>query len=1590
MRKRLRARVTASMLSVLMCVSVLSGLSGFSVFAADDGAGTFQLFGEVTDYGYDAIGVALDFGEGAVVSTDSVTTGKFSVSVGSTDFMGQPTTTPLTVIKAYASTSAEIGGAGVNGRYIILELDYGYNKGNGMLVYGPLTDIMNARNTVVLDGFSVAQSAAVTVSGGSASSDWSLNTVSSIIPTNNAGFESKTAANGLKYQFYEPETTSEGKLPLVLWLHGMGEGGNGTAAGYNGETQILANKGGVGWVEAAADNPALDAFVVAPQAYSSWDWASAREDCAKIDAMLKEIIAANPLIDAGNIYVAGCSMGGGQTYAQIIYSKSAAGAVQFAGAFPICPAYTPTAAEAALIKDIPIWVFQATNDGTVNPDSVREGVNRLIDAGATDLHYTEYENNLIDGNDYQGHWSWVHVLRNEGDVMEWLFGVDGDYDDDAATAQAASPVVTANANGAAVSLSWSSISGATGYNIYEGIQTEMFPGSGAYGLFNTTYESRGSVAGDVTTFGISSVTDGDHTYLVTSVVNSVESIKNQAKAAAVRVGGVPAPELSFGMGGGFGGPAGYTVSIGAPYVAGFGGPAGLISDQASADNYRFYYTTDGSDPTSASPFVQATVMTWGTFGFVMAPSIPIPSTCYVKVVAYDVSKNEYSAVVGVLASTLALTASKDSGLNPAEDYPLSVSAILNDVNYNDDLRGAFYKVETRDASNGRLADTAVTITAAVNDGAYILGTGIAIPDPGVDKATVIQVYADVEIEGSVYPLTALYWYTSKAGLVKLSATNVPQVVSEMYLADKIDILSGVGTAVAGLANTGVAGATLPLPAYGIPGIGLSDGPTGVRMGSNATVWTNPTGIAATWNIEAAKAIADRVGAEATAYGADYMLGPALNIQRNPLGGRDFEYYSEDPYVSGITAGYYTQALQERGVGATLKHYAANNQEQYRSGGVQYISERALREIYLRGFELAVDIGDPWSVMSSYNRPNGIYASANTWLLTKVLRDDFGFTGFVMTDWGGAHDPAESWVISQNDLAEPSFATAGITAWVNDNSTELTYDEKVALIDRNVTNILKGIVKTHTFKGDFATLTSADVAALSSGFADKSSQVYKDSVTVNRETAAEAMVLLKNEANTLPLAAAKKVAIVNTSLFEGGGMSIGGGSSYGDMIVEGGGSANVTFAPGYTVDFKAGFENAGYTVVDDVVTPGVAITSAKAAELAAASDYGVYVISRPSSEGADNTQASFDMYAYETASYNALVAAFHAVGKPVIVLINCGASINVQAFKASADAVLVTWLPGTEGGNALLDILTGDVNPSGKLAQSFPLEYNDSPSIAMAKAAHAGNTWSSDPEYYDEGVYVGYRYFTTFGKEDRVAYPFGYGLSYTTFSFSNLSLNKKIFTTSSDSETLTASVTVKNTGAVAGQEVVQLYLGADSYQAEGRPVRELKAYAKTKLLQPGESEVVSLTIGKRDLQYFNDGNPDNDLDSPIVYATDIDALWTVAPGTVFTLTVGDSSATTELNSRGVSDTFVYKTPTPANELKLNAVRVSASLKNKTVQANVTTDADAGTLRYESSNPGIFTVNDSGLITLKRSGTALLRVVTTDGSNLSASAVVVVTP
>ncbi|MDR1537358.1 MAG: glycoside hydrolase family 3 C-terminal domain-containing protein [Clostridiales bacterium] len=1497
MPKNLLKKFLAFTMALAMSISINISL----VYA--EVAGEFQIIAKVLEYGTDAVGIAIKASSAeeaeAVLDPD-----EFSVRNTVPGFFGPGTEYDLTVSSAYLSATPELDPSGEGdsgGEYIILELANSFtDPGYSILYY----NFMSGRNNFELASFAVSRG----------DSTYALNSSEPVLYDNLDNWELNETAGNLKYQLYTPEDAGSG-VPLVVWIHGMGEGGSGDDAGYNGIMQILGNEGGVGWVDAASENPSLKAFVAAPQAYSSWDWADGGaqrqpveqwEDVARIDGMIKEILSNNPGIDSERIYVAGCSMGGGQTFAQLIYSESTGEAAKFAGAFPICPAMPLTPEDAEIIKDVPIWVFQAANDTTVNPDYVREGVNYLIAAGAK-IQYTEYDDVYVNGNDYNGHWSWVRVLNNEDYVIDWLF--DENKSISSPGTQLVSPRVSSvtEGEGFSVTVAWEKISGADGYRIYESVSSG----------FSTANNLVGE-AGDVSSYTLEGVSTGEHTYLVTALAGGKESSPIASKGAPITVVGTEPLEESADI-------AVPSLSIRATA----NGEKGVdishpLINSADYSTVAFYYTTNGEEPSLLSSRLNPSIIfeipgyftLWG--GNYFTGRFPFTA----KVIA--VVDGKRSAVAEIDVNPDEISSSVAVGVYPANEFPASTTLSLA---FPATGASIYYRTGTADYIDGYLEPSGI----AVNEESGTLYDGSEIPltaPSSADEAFVIEALAVYESGGRKLESRTSLYYVSDPNFELLNESNIQKIVNQMSLEERISILGGIGMNPQGVINAGVAGATQSFARYGIPYTLLSDGPAGVRMGSNATVWMSPTGIASSWDVNLVSDYAKRIAEEAKHYAVDIMLAPALNIQRNPMGGRDFEYYSEDPVVSGEVAAAYTKALQESGVGVSIKHFAANNQENFRTTWLEeVISERALREIYLKGFETAVKESDPWTVMSSYNQINGYISASNKWLLTDVLRGEWGFDGYVMSDWGGALQPVEA-VIAQNDLAEMNGNPAAILSWVNSSESESVKKERVALISRNASNILGVVVKTPAFKGEYEGLAPADIAARSAAFADKSSAVYNESAPINRDIAAQGMVLLKNEGEALPIAASNsskvKAALVTSSIAEAASHGTTGmfgataPDSVVDLVIEGGGSAQVVWDANYAVTLNDALSNNGFDVVYNKLD-SEATDASHAADIA---DVGIFVLSRQSSEGADNPSSSFDLSDVEKAAFNNFVDAFAAQGKKVIVLINSGASVNVQDFNAKADAILVVWLPGTEGANAIADILTGKVNPSGKLTQTFPLEYDDSPSIAMAGQGHEGQTWGTNPVFYDEGVFVGYRYFDTFGKSDRVAYAFGHGLSYTDFEFSDLSLEKAFFDPDDESETLGVSVTVTNTGSAAGKETVQLYIGADSYEEEGRPVKELKHYAKTGLLEPGESEVVTFEINKRDLQYFDDGNSGNVLDvdengvSTVEYGNG--EGWKVEVGTIFTVIAGNTSDEEALSSSGVSGEFVYgaeteeATPTPTEE------------------------------------------------------------------------------
>ncbi len=639
---------------------------------------------------------------------------------------------------------------------------------------------------------------------------------------------------------------------------------------------------------------------------------------------------------------------------------------------------------------------------------------------------------------------------------------------------------------------------------------------------------------------------------------------------------------------------------------------------------------------------------------------------------------------------------------------------------------------------------------------------------------------------------------------------------------------------------------------------LTDGPAGVRISptrenDNNTYYCTafPVGtlLASTWDVDLVNKVGEAIGNEVREYGADILLGPGMNIHRNPLCGRNFEYYSEDPYVTGKIAAAMVKGVESQGVGVSIKHFAANNAETDRNALNTIVSERALREIYLEGFRIAVQDANPWTVMSSYNLINGTYTSQSPDLLTNILRKDWGFKGFVMTDWFGGKDPVAQ-MIAGNDMLMPGTPDQikKIIAAVKEGKLD------VKILDRNVENILNIILMSPHFK-EYKYSNKPDLKA---------------HAEVTRQAASEGMVLLKNENGALPFGP----NIKNIAAF--------GNTSY-DIIVGGTGSGLVNKA--YSISLSEGLKNDGlsqneklenlYTSYLNLTREGrppvrgmMAMMGSRPVEeltlnrdiingMANVCDAAVVTIGRNSGEGSDrlNVKGDFQLSDYEQELIKNVTTAFKAKNKKAIVILNVGGVIETASWRDLPDAILLAWQGGQETGNSIADILTGKVNPSGKLASTFPVKYEDVPSantfpgreLQPDNSGDQGRVSSfmrSKPAVvtYEDGIYVGYRYYKTFFIKP--AYPFGYGLSYTNFTYSNLKLSSTRF-----SGSITVTVDVKNSGTVAGKEVAELYLSAPSKKLD-KPAIELKGFAKTKLLQPGESQNLTFVITSRSLSSFD--------------------------------------------------------------------------------------------------------------------------------------------
>ena len=638
--------------------------------------------------------------------------------------------------------------------------------------------------------------------------------------------------------------------------------------------------------------------------------------------------------------------------------------------------------------------------------------------------------------------------------------------------------------------------------------------------------------------------------------------------------------------------------------------------------------------------------------------------------------------------------------------------------------------------------------------------------------------------------------------------DIQAIIAQMTLEEKAALCTGA-----------TAWTTTPVERLGVPEMFVSDGPHGVRRVPDANEITTtslpatcfPTAscLASTWDVDLLRRMGKALAEECIALKVDVVLGPGANMKRSPLGGRNFEYFSEDPFLAGEMAASLIDGVQSMGVGTSLKHYAANNQEFQRFTISAEIDERTLREIYLPAFEKAVKKAHPWTVMCAYNKLNGVYGSENYRLLVDILKKEWGFEGLVVSDWGAVHDRVAS-LDAGLELEMPGPQERHVKAVVDAVRTG-SLDE--AVLDEAVRRILGVVFKaSQTAKG--AKGGTFDVEA------------HHD---LARQIAAEGMVLLKNNgilplgSGSIPLKNLSHIAVIGRSAeqahFQGGGSSHINPTKVAVPFKElqaRAGAAELTYAEGYPKD-----NSFRQDLIDQAVSA------------AQGSDVALLYIALPAfkeSEGYDRTDLDL------TGQQIALIKAVAKVQPNTVVILNNGAPLAISAWIDDAAAVLEALMMGQAGGAAIADVLFGRTNPSGKLAETFPLKVNDIP-------AHINWPGGNGEVRYGEGIFIGYRYYDA--KAMPVLFPFGYGLSYTSFAYSNPRVSAAAF---KDVDGLTVTVDVTNTGKVAGKETVQVYVH-DQKSGLVRPQKELKGFAKVDL-QPGETKTVSLPLDFRAFAYYH--------------------------------------------------------------------------------------------------------------------------------------------
>lgn len=709
--------------------------------------------------------------------------------------------------------------------------------------------------------------------------------------------------------------------------------------------------------------------------------------------------------------------------------------------------------------------------------------------------------------------------------------------------------------------------------------------------------------------------------------------------------------------------------------------------------------------------------------------------------------------------------------------------------------------------------------------------------------------------------------------VKLSATNIDEIVQTMTLEEKCHLVLGCGMHFNDEAKfPGTAGSTYAIARLGIPETYCADSQQGLRMDHHRD-WDHrdyyPTDfvasmtLASTWDREAAYKVGQCIGNEVKEFGLDWILSPSMNLIRDALCGRNHEYYSEDPYLSGMIAAGYVNGVQSEGTAACPKHFIANNQETNRSNNISQMSQRALREIYLKAFEIMVKESNPWTIMTSYNKLNGPYVVQNHELLTTIVRDEWGWKGMYVSDWGGG-DNAVAAMQAGNDMLQPGSDMQYQAILAAAKNGQLSME----VLDANVKRILEYVVKTHNFRG-YAYTNTPDLKA---------------HAQVVREVGADGIVLLKNGRSSSASEGGEKLLPL-----KGKRVALFGCTSY-DWISGGSGFGGTTVGH-YTVSLVEGMRSAGYEVCKPLIgiykkhiageqkrlypngRPQFSLMPPARAEeklfsneeLASAidgSDVAIISLGRKSGEAADRSEADFYLKDGEKALIKQISEAYHAQGKQVVVLLDICSPIDVASWQDQVDALVCTWQGGQESGFAVADVLSGKVTPSGKLPMTFQIKYGDAyadknfPSNVDDKTLGAMFMWGRNKDdakkrepqknidftNYEEDIYVGYRYFDSFDKP--VAYPFGFGLSYTSFDYGNMRVSEK-------NGIFTIKVDVKNTGDYAGRNVVELFVAAPDSKKANKPAKELRNFAKTRLLQPGENETVTMTVSTADLASFNE-------------------------------------------------------------------------------------------------------------------------------------------